>query len=168
MVHLGIVVLGLGVTASTFYSVQRDVVLKPREEVTVEGWTLQFLATRHHERGDREERLATLAVFREGKFLGLATPWTAFFPNSPIGAVSATRAAIRSTPAQDLYIIASEFQEDGSVLFRILVNPMVWWMWFGAGPLAVLGVVISLWPQRRTAPAMAYQYEGPVTQPARP
>lgn len=168
LVHLGIVVLGLGVTASTFYGVQRDVVLKPREEVTVEGWTLHFLATRHQQRGDREEQLATLAVYRGGRFVGLYTPWTAFFPNSPIGAVSATRAAIRSTPAEDLYIIASEFQEDGSVLFRILVNPMVWWMWFVAGPLAVLGVVVSLWPQRRLAPAFAYGWEGPLAQTVRP
>ncbi|MCS7206770.1 MAG: cytochrome c biogenesis protein CcsA [Dehalococcoidia bacterium] len=168
VVHLGIVVLGLGVTASTFYGVQRDVVLRPGEQVTVNGWTVQFLASRVQVRGDREEQLATLAVYRDGRLEGLYTPWTAFFPTSPIGPVVATRAAIRSTPAEDLYMIASEFLEDGSVLFRVMVNPMVWWMWFGAGPLAVLGVVVSLWPQRRAALATAPGYEGAVPQPVRP
>jgi cytochrome c-type biogenesis protein CcmF len=168
LVHLGIVLLGLGVTASSFYGVERDVVLRPREEVTIGGWTVRLLAVRFQEGGDREERLATVAVSRDERLVGLYTPWAAFFPTSPIGPVTAVRAAIRSTPAEDLYIIASEFPEDGGVLFRIMVKPMVWWMWFGAGPLLVLGVVVSLWPQRRPALAPVYAYGGARPQAARP
>ena len=60
-----------------------------------------------------------------------------------------TRAAIRSTPVEDIYVLFSEVQPDGqSAAFRLLVNPLVWWMWV-AGPVMILGTVIALWPARR-------------------
>jgi cytochrome c biogenesis factor len=42
--------------------------------------------------------------------------------------------------------VPSENLPDGSVGFRILVNPMIWWMWV-SGPVLILGTVIALWPQ---------------------
>ena len=53
----------------------------------------------------------------------------------------------------DLYIIFSELQPDGeTAAFRLLVNPLVWWMWV-AGPFLVLGTVVALWPARQRAAA---------------
>ena len=45
-------------------------------------------------------------------------------------------------------MVPSENLPDGSVGFRILVNPLIWWLWV-AGPVLVLGTVVSLWPDRR-------------------
>ena len=42
----------------------------------------------------------------------------------------------------------SEFREDGQAVFRVLINPMVWWMW-ASGPILVLGTILSLSPNRR-------------------
>ena len=61
--------------------------------------------------------------------------------------MASTNAAIRSTPVEDLYIVPSENLADGSVGFRVLVNPLIWWMWV-AGPVMVIGTVIALWPQK--------------------
>ena len=75
-----------------------------------------------------------------------------------------TRAAIRSTPVEDLFILFSEVQPDGtSAAFRLLVNPLVWWMWV-SGPLLLLGTVVAMWPSRRRAVATVRR-EG---VPARP
>jgi cytochrome c-type biogenesis protein CcmF len=60
-----------------------------------------------------------------------------------------TRAAIRSTPVDDLYVMFSEVQPDGqSAAFRLLMNPLVWWMWV-AGPVMIVGTVVALWPARQ-------------------
>ena len=67
-----------------------------------------------------------------------------FYHNFRIGA---TRAAIRSTPIEDFYIVPSEFSDDGGAVFRIYVNPLVWWMW-SSGPLFVLGAVLAISPSR--------------------
>ena len=64
--------------------------------------------------------------------------------------MAATRAAIRSTPVEDFYVVPSENMPDGSVGIRILINPMIWWMWV-AGPLFIMGTVVALWPERRTS-----------------
>ena len=61
--------------------------------------------------------------------------------------MASTLAAIHSTPVEDFYVVPSENLADGAVGFRILVNPLVWWMWV-AGPVLVLGTVVSLWPER--------------------
>ena len=78
-------------------------------------------------------------------------PKRAFYPNFNM---AATSAAIRSTPVEDLYVVPSENLADGKVGFRILVNPLIWWMWV-AGPVLVLGTVVALWPQARPARARA-------------
>jgi cytochrome c-type biogenesis protein CcmF len=61
---------------------------------------------------------------------------------------------------EDFYVVPSENLADGAVGFRVLVNPLVWWMWV-AGPVLLLGTVIALWPQRRPAPSTVKVQERP-------
>ena len=83
----------------------------------------------------------------------------AFYPSFDM---ASTRAAIRSTPVEDFYVVPSENLSNGAVGFRILVNPMTWWMW-AAGPVLVLGTVIALWPQTSLRPRPAWVEEsGPL------
>ena len=83
--------------------------------------------------------------------------------------MAATRAAIRSTPVEDLYVVPSENLADGKVGFRLLVNPLMWWMWV-AGPVLVLGTLVALWPQpspvRARAPVASQIPAGPRASPA--
>ena len=47
-------------------------------------------------------------------------------------------------PPKDIYSIFSGYDvEDGVAYFKIMINPLVWWVWFGAYVL-VLGSMISL------------------------
>ena len=75
------------------------------------------------------------------------TAWRAYYPDFRM---ASTKAAIRSTLLEDLYIINSEFLDDGSGVFRITVNPLVIWIWI-AGPILIFGTVIALWPQAKMA-----------------
>ncbi|MBI4233793.1 MAG: heme lyase CcmF/NrfE family subunit [Chloroflexi bacterium] len=149
VVHLAIVLLALGVTGSSFYRVQRDVTLAPGQRITVGDYTLQYLGATALERPNRVERRARLQVLRKTTPIATLTTGYDFYPNNSPN--TATRAAIRSTPVEDLYIITSEFTEDGSAVFRILVNPLVLWIWV-AGPLLILGTLVALWPGRRPVP----------------
>ena len=74
-------------------------------------------------------------------------PYRAFYPEFRI---AATRGAIRSTLVEDFYIVPSAFEENGQAVFRILINPLVWWMW-ASGPLLIAGVLLGMWPQRQLA-----------------
>ena len=144
IVHLAVVLLALGVVGSSFYGVQRDVFLAPGERVEVAGYDIEYLSTAATQRADRTEFASELSVYKGGSFLAVMTARRTFYPDFQM---ASTRAAIRSTPVEDLYIIPSETPRDTSVGFRVYVNPLVWWMWV-AGPVLILGTLIALWPQR--------------------
>ena len=106
-------------------------------------------------KANRIEFTSTVQVFRDGDQLETIRTERAFYPSFNM---ASTRAAIRSTPVEDLYIVPSENLPDGSVGFRILVNPLMWWMWV-AGPVMLIGTVIALWPQniRVLVPAQSFR-----------
>ena len=63
----------------------------------------------------------------------------------------ADKAAIRSTPLEDLYIILAGWGEDGATAFRVMVYPMIMWIWIG-GWLMMLGGLIAFWPEGQRLP----------------
>ena len=67
-----------------------------------------------------------------------------------------TEVAIRRTPAEDLYIGARRLTTSPtrSATLQIVVNPLVNWIWFGFGIMA-LGTGIALLPERSFAFAIA-------------
>ena len=147
VVHLAVVMVALGVVGQSFYGVQRDVALMPGDSVTVEGYTLEYVDTTALAFADRTEFRTTVEVYRDGELLETMHPQRTFHPAFNM---ASTRAAIRSTPVEDFYVVPSENREDGAVGFRILVNPLVWWMWV-AGPVMIFGTVVALWPSRAPA-----------------
>jgi cytochrome c-type biogenesis protein CcmF len=68
---------------------------------------------------------------------------------------STTEVALYSTPKEDLYVVYAGPSNDG-VRQEITahLNPLVWWVWFGAG-IMVLGTLVTLLPDRRGAFATA-------------
>ena len=144
IVHLSVVLLALGITGSSFYGIQTDVSLYPSETTNVGGYTVKYITSNVLQKSDRTESTAEVQVFRGDQFLGTYYPRRDFYPSFNM---ASTRATIRSTPVEDLYIIPGELMDDGRAVFRILVNPLVMWMWV-AGPILLLGATVALWPQR--------------------
>ena len=147
IVHLAVVLLAFSVTGSSFYSVSRNVPLTVGERAEVGGYTVEYVSATAQPQRDRIERRATVRVYQGDRLLETLTPGYAFYPSF---SMAATRAGIRSTAVEDLYIVANEFDDEGNAIFRISINPLVIWMWI-AGPVLVLGTVVALWPERRLA-----------------
>ncbi len=147
VVHLAVVMVALGVIGQSFYGVQRDVVMFPGDTVSVGDYRMEYVGTTSLAFADRTEYRTTVEVYHKGEFLDVMQPRRTFHPDHNM---ASTRAAIRSTPVEDFYVVPSENREDGAVGFRILVNPLVWWMWV-AGPVMIVGTVIALWPSRAPA-----------------
>ena len=62
-----------------------------------------------------------------------------------------TEVAIHSTIVEDLYIILASGDPKGTTAFKVLVNPLVSWMWVG-GYIFLLGGVIAFWSDRWRLP----------------
>ncbi len=56
--------------------------------------------------------------------------------------------AIRSSPREDLYIILSEWTEGGRATIRVLIHPMVSWLWAG-GVVLLVGALLAAFPERQ-------------------
>jgi len=146
--HLGVVILAFSVTGSSFYSIQQDVVLSPGDRTEIGRYVVEYISSESEMKQDRVERTALLHVHSGGRLTSELIAGYTFYPSF---SMAATRAGIRSTFKEDLYVIANEFSEDGSAVFRIYVNPLVIWMWI-SGVFFVIGTMVALWPSGRAKP----------------
>jgi len=152
VVHLAVVLMALAIVGTYFFETQRDVRLAPGQTAEVSGYSITYIDSEQRDFPDRAQRIANVEILNEGgESLGLFRPEQSFYPAFNL---RPARAAIHSTPLEDVYVIPNDFFPDGTVGFRILVNPLVMWMWI-AGPVMVLGTLIALWPARQKARAPA-------------
>jgi cytochrome c biogenesis factor len=121
--------------------------MSPGDSNTFGGYNFKYIDYTNEDYPDRDESIAYFQVESNGKSIGVLTPFRAFYPQFRI---AATRGAIKSTPKEDFYIVPSQFEDDGSGVFRVLINPMIWWMWVSA-PVIIFGTLFSLFPYRRKA-----------------
>ena len=145
VVHLAIAMLAVGAIGSSFYDVQRDFTMLPGQTESLGGYSFTYLGFEEAVHSDRDEVTARFEVRAGDRDLGVMTARRTFYRDFRI---AATRAAIRSTPLVDFYIVASEFADDGRTVFRVYINPLVWWMWASA-PLLILGTVLAISPRRQ-------------------
>jgi len=143
IVHVSVLMVALGVVGASFYDQQRDVIMQPGEEYKIDDYEIIYLGTEEAMFSDRTEFTSIISVQKNGDYLTEMNPKRSFYPSFNM---ASTRAAIRSTPIEDFYVVPSENMPDGSVGFRFMINPLIWWMWV-AGPFVILGTLISLWPR---------------------
>jgi cytochrome c-type biogenesis protein CcmF len=145
IVHIGIILLAMGVSASLMYSTSAEATLAPGESMDVGRYTLRFDGLSSEESALKETVSARLTVFNGDAEKGTITS-EKYFPRRHPNAV--TEVGIRTTPREDLYVILIGWDESGVASFKALVNPLVMWIWIG-GTVALIGTVVAMWPRRR-------------------
>ncbi len=151
VVHLGVVLIVLGIAGSMSYSVEKEATLTAGEGLAIGRYWVAFEGLRESGQPTHRRVEGVFRVFREGHEVGVMAPALKYFPTSqsPIG-----RAVFRSTPVEDLYLILSGFSQvqESQVTLKALVRPVVAWIWIGGGVLA-LGTLLAAWPFRVRQPA---------------
>jgi cytochrome c-type biogenesis protein CcmF len=64
---------------------------------------------------------------------------------------------VRTGCGRRLFVIADQFNPDGSVFVKVIVNPLVNLIWL-AGLLFVAGALITLWPDAREQRRLARRF----------
>ena len=152
LVHVAVAVLMVGVAASTLYTQETTQNLAPGHSLNIAGYRLTYhhLDSRVH--GHHLEVYAPLAVSDGARPLGTMTPREFFLPGQTTPDYA--RVAIRGGWLRDVYVILGwDPKNSGSVAtVRVLVEPLVSWIWIGLYLLAAGGVFALSAPARRDRP----------------
>jgi cytochrome c-type biogenesis protein CcmF len=142
IVHLGIVLTAVGISGSSIYQDEIQIALEVGESIDVNGYTLEYQDFDAEALPDRERFVAVVDVYRRGRLLATLRPEKSFHWNVEQWV---TEVAIRATPREDLYLILASFDESSLASLRVLINPLVLWLWVG-GIALMLGGVMAWWP----------------------
>ncbi len=144
IVHVGIVLMFLGF-AGTAYKKETDVKLVPGASAKVGKYTLRFDRLAHEE--DRQKEMVTgeITALIGDKVIDHLRPAKWFFHKHE--SEPTTEVAIRRAPAEDLYVTLGNYDlAEGNVTVKIVVNPVIDWIWFGFMMLAI-GTGVTLLPE---------------------
>jgi cytochrome c-type biogenesis protein CcmF len=142
LVHLGVMALAIGITASSLGTGRHEAVMDEGEVIRWGEWEIRYVQLVQRELPDKLVAEALLEVSRGGNAPVMLRParhlhllqneWT-------------TEVAIHSTWGGDFYTILDAGLGDGRVALTFVDNPMMRCVWLG-GIVACLGAVVAMWP----------------------
>jgi cytochrome c-type biogenesis protein CcmF len=149
LVHFGMILVVAGLIGSNVYKHEETALVKVKagETSSIAGYTLTYKGMKGNTGPQNSTRsIATFDVTRDGRQIGTLAPHTDVYPASG----AAVRAVILGRPFEDLFVVADEPFDSTSkrIALRMVIFPLVRWVWIGSILLCV-GAVVSLWPKAR-------------------
>jgi cytochrome c-type biogenesis protein CcmF len=144
IVHLGIVVIAVAVATSQAGTVQVERTLAPGDSLAAGPYTVTLTGLRDAVEPQRDLLVAELTVTGNGADERLR-PALVFYPNSTQAVGSP---GIAAGARDDVYTILAAYDSRAKAwaTIRVLVIPLVSWLWLG-GLIVGLGAVIAALPQ---------------------
>ncbi len=141
IVHLGVVFILIGITGAVLNEERLENV-RPGGSFAIGAnrWTYltaEALPAQHY-----GGAVARLALYRGDEPLAVMAPEKRMYwlEQQP-----ASIPSVYSTLREDLYVILTAIEHDGSATFKVYRNPLVNWIWIG-GVVFVLGTLAVMWP----------------------
>jgi len=152
IVHVGIVFMFIGFTGHAF-DTEKEFGLKKDETNHLSGYTFVLQNIREEERPNHYAWIADLHVSdASGKEIVMLHPEKRIYFHrnpDPERRQPHSELDIYSTMKQDIYSIFNSVDlENGVAYLKIMINPLVNWVWFG-GFIFVLGTLVALWPPKK-------------------
>ena len=170
LVHIGIVILGIGVVGSTLYKTETQQTLAIGESLELEGYEMRYDSITFDQPANdggyvngrpsgRIMDIAEVTVLRGGKELITLNPRCDNFYNGRgelTNQMSIPRA--RSTLRDDFYVLLADCMQpingQDVLTFKAYVNPLINLVWWG-GVVLIFGTLIAVWPARKSSSRQA-------------
>ena len=143
VVHLGVVVIAVALTASSSYASRAEFRLAPGSSATVAGHRITYLGVTTEEHPNRTSTVARVRV--DDSDIRRPALSTFRFATQAIGTPS-----VSTSPVGDVYVTLVRTPESpgGRATIGVIVQPLVMWLWVGGGVM-VLGTGLALVPASR-------------------
>ena len=171
LVHLAMVIYFVAFAGMAFKR-ETEATLKPGESVQLASpfghtWQFTHVGVSQYQALNRFVSAASMRVRRDGVDQGLlvsekrqhvdALGRPTFEPSTEVG--------IRSGLQEDIYLVyAGSVAGTEEAVYRVAINPLVWWVWAG-GFVLLFGGLVTMWPGgvavKRAAPAAVRIVDAP-------
>ena len=160
IIHLGVVLIVIGITSSSTFNKERKVNMSRGEEVKVGKYELQFTDLKTYNNDAKNGTRAVLALnYNNSRVTNLYPEKNIYKYEGNREINQETEVALRSTLTEDLYVVLSNVNTDGSITLRVFINPMVSWIWAG-GIVVLFGAVITMGPGLKRKEVHEFEKQG--------
>jgi len=140
IVHIGIALMAIGITASSAFKVEKESILAPGQSVNfLKKYTVEYQGLQRVPGPGYQEVRALLKWKGSGDME--VHPAKRFYEGSREESSSET--AILPTLVGDFYFILAGWDENENVSIKVIFNPLVSWIWVG-GLVVLLGSLIAV------------------------
>ncbi len=142
IVHLGLVMIFIGIAGGVYREVF-EFDLKPGQTAEFENYSIQYKGLKQERNDNQEENYALVDLYLGGNLIRELKPAKYFYfaQQQP-----STEVDIHSRIKEDVYFILGSFDpQDQSAKLRIILQPFIFWLWFG-GLILVIGSMIAMAP----------------------
>jgi cytochrome c-type biogenesis protein CcmF len=157
LVHIGIVLMFVGFAGGS-YKKETEVTLERGQQTTLGKYTIRFDDFHAYDTVEKKIAAARVTVMVGGKEIAHPEPAKWYFPHheeEPVTDVQIGRGVL-----EDLYLVLNgQDLETGIINLKIVINPLVNWIWVGFLMLA-LGTGVALSPERAYQLAESAAREG--------
>ena len=150
IVHIGVVLVFIGMAGSEGYDIEKQVALKRNEKIKVAGFDITFNNLKADHGSTFTAVTADLLVHRGDELIAQLHPSQAYYSRSD---KRTSEVDIKRTLAYDLYVALTQVDSSKDLInLNVLIKPLINWIWIGS-VVSVLGatlVLISFYRRRTT------------------
>lgn len=144
IIHLGIVLIFVGIAGSSAFQVEKEIVMKPGESAIIGDYTIRYQGTTFRTDPNKSVAAANLVIYKEGERVsGLVPEKHRYFQGEQM---VTTEVAIYSMMKEDLYTVLGSVEEDNTAVFKFVINPIVLLIWIGGFGFMTLGTFVITLP----------------------
>lgn len=144
IIHFGVVMMTVAITASMAHKVEREFTLAPGERFVVGRFSLEL--TEFHEEDHPNYSAIQAHVnarsLKDDSVRTVLAPELRFYKKNK---ETTTEVALRMGQREDLYLILAGVDESGKkASMKVFVNPLQVWLWYGAIIMVLGGIVVAV------------------------
>jgi len=143
--HVGVLVLVIGIIASTVYQTEKVVSLRVGDEFTIDAYRMK-LERIHEVRGKNwSAQEGVFEVYEGDTLLTTLRPQKRVYDASQ---TPTTESAIYAKNMGHIFLTMPDVSPDGVAVARGVINPLILWVWGGGGIMG-LGVLLNIFRPRK-------------------
>lgn len=143
--HIGVLVLVIGIIASTIYQTEKVVTLKVGDEFALDAYRVKLEKLHDVEGHNWVAKEGVFSVYRGEELVTELRPQKRVYTESQ---TPTTESAIYAINMGHIFLTMPDVSPDGTAVARGVINPLILWVWGGGGIMG-LGVLLNICRPRK-------------------